>query len=124
MNTYNNIKSIVKTAVTFALAFCITATSAIAGIDKGDSVKVDNKAATEEAIIIEDLWAEFEKEEAADQLIEASEVTFEVYNQNNQLVFTGTQAEWDNDQDTEVVTLKRKAEFLFETDGTSIYKVF
>ena len=124
MKTYNNTKNIIKSASIFALAFCITVASAFAGTNNGDSLKVDSKANTEEALVIEDILAEFEKAAEMDELIEISEVSFEVYDQNDQLVFSGTQTQWDDEQNTPVVSLKRKAEFLFETEGTNVYKVF
>lgn len=124
MKTYNNTKNIIKTAGAFALAFCLTFTSVFAGTGTGDSTKATTKVSKEEAVVIEDILAEFEKAAEMDQLIEISEVTFEVYNQNDQLVFSGSQTQWEDEQNTDVVALKRKAEFLFEMEGANVYKVF
>ena len=124
MKTYNNTKNILKTAGTFAIAFCLTISSVFAGTTNGDSTKASTKVSKEEAVVIEDILAEFDKAAEMDQLIDISEVRFEVYDQNNQLVFSGSEAQWEDEQNTTVVALKRKTEFLFEMEGANVYKVF
>ncbi|MEL7145145.1 MAG: hypothetical protein AAFO69_02155 [Bacteroidota bacterium] len=124
MKTYNNTKNIIKTTSTFAIAFCLTIASVFAGTTHGDSVKIDSKVNKEEAVVIEDILAEFEKAAEMEQLIEIAEETFEIYDQNDQLVFSGSKAQWEDEQNTNVTALKRKAEFLFEMEGANVYKVF
>ena len=75
-------------------------------------------------VIIDDLLAEFDKADKLDKMFESDQVSFEVYDHNDALIFTGNQKQWDDLNNKKLISIKRKAEFLFETDGTSIYKVF
>lgn len=126
MNTQNNnTKQIVKSTAAMALAFCIAIGSAFAAPNGNDSVKTKKEVSKEEATMIVDLLAEMEKAEAAENLFsEINKETFEIYNSNDQLIFTGTQKQWDDQTNKDLIAMKRKAEFLMDTDGTSIYKVF
>jgi len=122
--TTNNAKQLLKSASAIALALCITAGSAFAGVNDNDSSKSKKEVSTEETIMIDDLLMELEKAEEQASMFETKTTSFEVYDGKDQLVFTGTQKQWNDKNNKELISLKRKAEFLFETDGTSIYKVF
>ena len=121
----NNTKQILKSTAAMALAFCITIGSAFATPGSNDSVKTKKEVSKEEAAMIVDLLAEMEKAEEAEQLFsEINKVTFEIYDNNDQLIFTGTQKQWDDKTNKDLIAMKRKAEFLMDADGTNIYKVF
>ncbi len=49
---------------------------------------------------------------------------FQVFDANDKLLFSGNQKQWGNHKNKELVMIKRKAEYLFESDGTQIYKIF
>ena len=126
MKTLNNktAKQFLKSAGAMALALCITTGSAFATVNGNDSVKTKKEVSTEESMMIDDLLAEFEKAEELDKMFESGNISFEVYDNNDQLIFSGNQKQWDDLNNKKLISVKRKAEFLFETDGTSIYKVF
>ena len=123
----NNTQQILKSTAAFALAFCITIGSAFATTSGDDSSKIKKEVSVEEAAMINELLAEMEKAEELDFMIEnfqTNKVTFEIYNNADQLIFSGTQKQWDDKTDKDLIEMKRKAEFLMDTDGTNIYKVF
>ncbi len=127
----NNTKQILKSTAAFALAFCITIGSAFAtttGNDTSkDSSKIKKEVSVEEEAMINELLAEMEKAEELDFMIEnfqTNKVTFEIYNNADKLIFSGTQKQWDDKTNKDLIEMKRKAEFLMDADGTNIYKVF
>lgn len=124
----NNTTQILKSTAALAMAFCITVGAAFANPDHKDSIKNKKEVSTEEAAMIDDLLAEFEKAEELDQLlsdvVETNQPTFEIYDAADQLIFTGTQKQWDNKANKDLIEMKRKAEFLMDANGTNIYKVF
>lgn len=105
------------------MVLCFTVSSVFAAMNDKDSLKTKTVLSHEETVIIEDILAEFEKDAEIDQLIDDSEITVEVYDQNDQLVFSGSQYQWEEEENTDLAPLKRKAEFLFETEGASVYKI-
>ena len=117
----NNWKQFLRTAAFVALVMFITAMKLSATENKGDSLKAGKEVSKEEVVMIEDLLNSLEE---VDELIDMTEVevpAVEVYNGQDELLFSGTQAEWDA---ANLISMKRKAELLFQLDGTSIYKVF
>ncbi len=120
----NNTNQILKSAGTLALALSITIGSAFAGTNGNDSITKEKEVSTEEAAMIDDLLAEMEKAEDLAKMFETNTVTFEIYNSTDQLIFTGTQKQWDDKTNQDLISMKRKAEFLMDADGTNIYKVF
>ena len=123
MNTYNNTMKIIAFTGSLAMVLCFTVSSVFAAMNDKDSLKTKTVLSHEETVIIEDILAEFEKDAEIDQLIDDSEITVEVYDQNDQLVFSGSQYQWEEEENTDLAPLKRKAEFLFETEGASVYKI-
>ena len=126
MKTQNiNTKHVLKSTTAMALAFCIAIGSAFAGPTETDSAKAEEKVSAAEAAIIVDLLAEMEAADAEEKLFAAiHKTTFEIYDSNDQLIFTGTQKQWDDKTNKDLIAMKRKAEFLMDADGTNIYKVF
>ena len=121
----NNTNQILKSAAALALALFITTGSAFAAPNGNDSSKTKKEVSTEEAAMIDDLLAEMEKAEDLDKMFQTEkEISFEIYNNADQLIFTGTQKQWDDKTNNDLISLKRKAEFLMDADGTNIYKVF
>ena len=121
----NNTRQILKSTAAMALAFCIAIGSAFAGPDNSDSVKNKNEVSKEEAAIIVDLLAEMEAADAEEKLFaDINKVTFKIYDSNDQLIFTGSQEQWDDKTNKDLISMKRKAEFLMDAEGTNIYKVF
>jgi len=124
----NNTKQIFKSTAALALALCITVGSAFATPKTTDSVKVKKEVSTEEAAMITDLLAELEKADEMEMMLSESlgsnKVTFEIYDSADKLVFTGTQKQWDDQTNKDLIEMKRKAEFLMDANGTNIYKVF
>ena len=120
-----NTQQILKSTAALALALFITAGSAFAAPNGNDSSKTKKEVSTEEAAMIDDQLAEMEKAEDLETMFQTEkEVTFEIYNNADQLIFTGTQKQWDDKTNNDLISLKRKAEFLMDADGTNIYKVF
>ena len=121
----NNTKQILKSTAAMALAFCIAIGSAFAGPGNSDSLKNKIDVSKEEAAIIVDLLAEMEAADAEEKLFaDLNKATFKIYDNNDQLIFTGTQKQWDDKTNKDLIAMKRKAEFLMDADGTNIYKVF
>jgi len=58
------------------------------------------------------------------KMFETNTVSFEVYDSKDHLIFTGSQKQWDDKNNKQLISMKRKAEFLFDSDGTNIYKIF
>jgi len=72
--------------------------------------------------MIEELKVSFELEESPAAV--SIPAVFEVYGPNDEILFSGSKAQWNDEANMKLVMLKRKAEFLFDTDGTQIYKIF
>ncbi len=49
---------------------------------------------------------------------------YEIYDADDNLIFSGTAAQWENETNVELSKMKRKSDFLFESNGTQVYKVF
>jgi len=49
---------------------------------------------------------------------------YEIYDVDDNLIFSGTVEQWENDSNEKLSQMKRKSDFLFESNGTQIYKVF
>ncbi|MEL7146831.1 MAG: hypothetical protein AAFO69_10715 [Bacteroidota bacterium] len=126
-NSLNNTNKFLLSAASLIMAMFLSTSGLYASDGKtangSDSAETEN-AAKEEAIMVEDLLNSLEEIEDA-VIMETEEVaTVEVYNSNDQLLMTVTAKDWQAQKATEIVKMNRKAEFLFEIDGTSIYKVF
>ena len=126
MKTSNNNKlgKFFRTAAFVALVLIVTVAKLSATPLKSDSLKTEAEVSTEEAAMIEDLLMALEEMEEWENFESSNAATVEVYNNNDELLFTGTQEEWDVQQTPQVTSIKRKAELLFEMEGNSIYKVF
>ncbi|MGB3466322.1 MAG: hypothetical protein WBA74_13675 [Cyclobacteriaceae bacterium] len=118
----NNTTQILKSFGMLALIVMIAIGSAFAG--NGDSVKAKKNVSTEEAAMIDDLLAEMEEDITISQLLADNDTTFEIYDVNDELLFKGNDKQWNSQTNEDLITMKRKAEFLMENEGTSIYKIF
>ena len=120
----NNFKQIFRT-VTFAVLVMLVAVIKLSATENnGDSLKAKKEVSKEETMMIQDLLIALEEIDELDNSLPETAPTVEVYGANDELLFSGTQANWDAQNTTAQIALKRKAELLFEVDGTSIYKVF
>jgi len=89
--------------------------------------KDSKELSVEDSLMVEELISEMDNDILNEQGIESelsSNAAFKVYNVGNQLIFSGSQADWSNQKNKELIMIKRKAEYLFESDGTKIYMIF
>ena len=124
-NSLNNTTRFLRTAA-FLMMTLLLSTASLSATEgtAGDSAKAEKVTSKEEKLMIEDLLKSLEDMNELD-VIESNEVSkVEVYNSNDELLLTVTEAEWNAQKAKEIVTMNRTAEFLFEMDGTRIYKVF
>ncbi|MEL7148064.1 MAG: hypothetical protein AAFO69_16940, partial [Bacteroidota bacterium] len=119
----NNWKQTVRTATFVALMVLVATFKLSATVNTNDSLKAKKEVSKEEVMMIEDLLEALEEIDALDNIEDESISTVQVYGDNDQLIFTGTQQDWDTQKSAEMITVKRNAELLFEVDGNSIYKV-
>ncbi|MGB3465480.1 MAG: hypothetical protein WBA74_09420 [Cyclobacteriaceae bacterium] len=77
-----------------------------------DSVMLSISA--DEDFIIEDL--DFAENIVNDEI--------QVVDKSDKIIYSGSAKEWNNHTDKKMIIMKRKAELLFESNGTMIYKVF
>lgn len=127
-NSLNNTTRFLRTAAFLMMTLLLSTASLSAtegtSTNPGDSAKAEKVTSKEEKLMIEDLLKSLEDMNELD-VIESNEVSkVEVYNSNDELLLTVTEAEWNAQKAKEIVTMNRTAEFLFEMDGTRIYKVF
>ena len=121
---HNNWKKVFKTTAVFAIAMMVSVANLSATETEGDSLKTKEEISKEEVAMVEELLEVLEQFDEMENIANAEAATVEVYNNNDELVFTGTSEEWNAEQAPEVISIKRKAELLFEMNGNSIYKVF
>lgn len=107
------------------ISLAIVTSSFSTNNNEGNKKKAENATKTD-SVMTEELIDEiYETEELAfDFLEELESPAFQVMNSDDQLIFSGSKKEWENQQNRELIIMKRKAEFLFESNGTKIYKVF
>lgn len=118
-NTFNKIA---KSFTAFALATIIAIAPAFANGNKGKSTE---KISVEDSLMIEELQIAFDLEDEMEQLnTQSNTPQFQVFDSNDKLVFSGSKKEWNNNSNKKLAMLKRKAEFLFDTDGTQVYRIF
>ena len=68
---------------------------------------------------------EFDLSELEEEIISENTMpNVEVYDANDQLIYTGSQMQWEEGQNKATTAIKRKAELLFELGSTTVYKVF
>lgn len=123
-NNNNNWKQTLKTVTFIALVMLVTVVKLSASENKADTLKAKKEVSKEEVIMIEDLLAALEEMDEMEDIAAETVPSIEVYNSNDELVFSGTQEAWNAQNTAELIAAKRKAELLFQLDGTSIYKVF
>ena len=122
--TQNNGSQLLKGIFTLLIISVITFGNALAtnGEDKKETKK-ENKEALAEAKMIDELLESLETEAFEISTVNA-ENAFQVFDQNDNILFSGTEKQWKDANNKKLITLKRKAEFLFESNGSKIYKVF
>ncbi len=93
---------------------------------EGNKEKNKTEISTEDSLMIEELLMDLDEMDAELFELEVLQVDqeIEVYDVNDQLIFSGSNEEWENISNPELITLKRKADFLFESGNTEVYKVF
>ena len=114
----NNKKSFIIGLAAFAL-IGFTHFSALADPEKKLKESVDSTTIEEALIDLEDVDVMISDFETMDL-----EQFVEIYNDQDQLVFSGSIIEYENMDTPEGIQLKRKADFLFESGNTKVYKVF
>lgn len=124
----NLITTIAKIAMAASLVlFVILGANANSLSNNGKGNKDKNKSETiEDSIMVEDILVELEEMDLDIFELDVLQVSqeIEVYNNLDQLVFSGSTQEWENTQNPEIIGLKRKADFLLESGNTKVYKVF
>lgn len=127
-------KGIKRTVFSIALAAFITAGSVFA-ISNGNK-RSSNFSETEmaqqvikeqrrNAQLMEELGNLYSTNQGEDLLdMEIETPAYEIYDADDNLIFSGTSDQWENENNNELSQMKRKSDFLFESNGTQIYKVF
>ncbi len=121
-----------KKLIRYTVICSISALTALIGINVYATVKAENQIIADakiemsaEALMTQDLIQAIYEVPMDEQIAETlDENTVEVYDENDQIVFSGALGLWENNNHAETIALKRKAELLFTTDGTQVYKVF
>ena len=127
-NSLNNNTRFLRTAV-FAMMTLLVTTANLSALESkpahySDSLTVEKATTVEEALMIEDLLNSLEEAEDLAVLESGGTSMVEVYDSNDELLLSVTEVKWNAQQAIEIVSMNRNAEFLFEMNGTSIYKVF
>ncbi len=124
----NLITTIAKIAMAASLVlFVILGANANSLSNNGKGNKDKNKSETiEDSLMVEDILVELEEMDLDIFELDVLQVSqeIEVYNNLDQLIFSGSTQEWENTQNPEIIRLKRKADFLLESGNTKVYKVF
>ena len=124
-NLTQNITKTLRSITSLALAMMIALGSAFASSPSDGESKGKKRLSAEDSVMVEELMADIHFEEELNVLASSEIVeSFKVYNSHDDVVFSGTQKQWDNQKNKSLVMLKRKAEFLFSSNGENIYKVF
>ena len=122
-NLRNNIAKLLKLSTSFTLLLLLTLSAAYAS-PLNDGEKGKEKVNAKDSVLMEELIADLEWEEELDIPTITNAESFKVYDANDDVIFSGTKKQWENKKDRNLTMIKRKAEFLFESLGTKIYKVF
>lgn len=124
----NLITTIAKIAMAASLVlFVILGANANTLSNNGKGNNDKNKSETiEDSLMVEDILVELEEMDLDIFELDVLQVSqeIEVYNNLDQLIFSGSTQEWENTQNPEIIGLKRKADFLLESGNTKVYKVF
>lgn len=59
-----------------------------------------------------------------DESAKTETIRCKAYDMNDELIYDGSQEEWNKSEDLQLKEIKRKADFIFLTENTKIYKVF
>jgi len=115
---YKNSKNIFKSI--FIVALLITTISTHSFASNGNDNK--NKESKIEESLITELLLELDDTDA----LQIQEETIEIFDANDQLIFSGTQQAFTSltKKDKKLLSFKRNAELLFEMDGSKIFKLF
>ena len=105
----------------FFLSIITFSTSNAIGIDEGKDSKKENTESVESAEMISELLASLESEELAFDEVTPQD-NIQIFNANDEVLFDGSENTMKDDP--KLVVMKRKAEFLFESNGTKVYKIF
>lgn len=125
MKTQNNTTKFAGSflALAFTLVLSVAAVAATDNGNKDPKAKKEDKVSKVDSLHIQEML--FELSELEDESLSFNTPSsVEVYDINDQLIFSGTKAEWENTQNPATTILKRKAELLFELEGSRVYKVF
>ncbi len=122
--TQNNNSKISKSLLTFILITLLTVSNSFA-FAHGNEKKADpeSKETIENVEEFDELLASLEIEEFEFSITDDSNA-FQIIDENDKILFSGSEKEWKNQSNKKLVIMKRKAELLFESNGSKIYKVF
>lgn len=128
-----NTKGIKRTVITLILAAVVMAGS-VSAISKSKSrhANASETELAEEAIreqrknaeLLEELSNLYNVEQDDFEEIDMELPAYEIYDAKDNLMYSVTEKEWADESNDELSKIKRKSEFLFESSGTKIYKVF
>ena len=123
MKTVKNTSAkIFKAFTALTLAAIITIAPAMAN---GNKDKNNEKLSVEDSLMIEELQVIFNLEDELSELNQSVEIpSFQVFDTNDHLIFSGSKTQWNDQANKKLTMIKRKAEFMFNADGTQIYKIF
>ena len=126
-------KGIKRTVFTLMLAAIVMAGSVSAiSSHKRKSVNISESELAEEALkeqrknemLLEELSNLYNAQSEEIAELELDVPAYEIYDADDNLIFSGTAAQWENETNVELSKMKRKSDFLFESNGTQVYKVF
>ena len=87
------------------------------------NAKKENKESIENSEMIDELLETLEVEEFEFNT-QNQQNAFQIFDHNDNVLYSGSEKEWESKGNKKLITMKRKAEFLFESNGSKIYKVF
>ena len=91
------------------------------GIEDGKISKNELVKPAGNTELVNELLKSLEPEEPFSEEVGVQD-EIQIFNNNDEVLFSGFQNEIKKDQ--KLVIMQRKAEFLFESNGTKVYKVF
>ena len=122
MKTLTQNNKLLKAALMLLFFSANTINSGFAfGIEDGKISKNELVKPAGNTELVNELLKSLEPEEPfSDEVGVQDEI--QIFNNNDEVLFSGFQNEIKKDQ--KLVIMQRKAEFLFESNGTKVYKVF
>lgn len=124
MKTLTHTTQIIKITFLSAFLFFFITASALGNNDKAKKGDKSKTEMVEEAQLAQEVMDSFD-EEVLELMVELKdEASFQIVDQNDQVIFSGNEQAWNDQTNMELAITKRKVEFLFELNGAKIYKMF